>query len=111
MSENRTICFEARAHTMETNPICQSPLICDRIAAIHIDLESYRENIKLLLDVIENNKHIKMTPYAPRVIKYSCIPISERRFHWTLQHLRSQVKLLETELGTLIKFMVNEGAA
>lgn len=89
---------------METNIESKLQKIGDRIAAIQFDLESHRESIRFLLEAIKNNNIIKNTPFAPRVIKYSCIPRSERRFQWTLQYLRTKVKLLETELETLIKY-------
>ncbi|MEO8964506.1 MAG: hypothetical protein ABI370_07535 [Gammaproteobacteria bacterium] len=96
---------------METNSIYNSQDIFKRMAAIHNEIEAHRESIELLYDAIDNNKFVAMTPYAPRMVKYSRIGISERRFQCTLRHLNIQIKLLEKELATLIKYMMNEAAA
>ena len=88
---------------MQTTP-AKSPKIANRIKTINFDLASYRDSIKLILEVIEKNRIIKSTPFAPRIIKYSCIPRSEKRFQETLQRLKVQVKILETELETLNKY-------
>ena len=76
----------------------------NRMALINSDIESHRESIKLLLEAAVNNWNIKKTPHAPRIIKYNAIPRSEARLEWTLQNIRIQIKLLEQELETLIKY-------
>ena len=96
---------------METNSINQSQKIVGRMQIIDAEIEAHQKNIKLLINTINYKNFIEKTPFAPRIIKYSCIPISEKRCLWTLQNLRYQVKILETELETLIKYMMNEGAA
>jgi hypothetical protein len=75
-----------------------------RIVAIRRDLESYYETIRRLQDAVNNNEKIKNSPYAPRVIKYSVIPRSEKRFYYTLQSVRTEIKILEKELEALIQY-------
>ncbi len=93
---------------MESNSFTKLQQIYNRIASLHAELAAHHESIKLLEDAFQNNKYIEKTPFAPRIIKYSRIPRSERRFQWTINNLQFQVKLLEKELETLIKYMVNE---
>jgi hypothetical protein len=74
--------------------------ISARIQAINGDIKSHRKNIKLLHIYARKAKEIKIPPYIPRIVKYSCIPRSEKRFQWTLHNIKKQIELLERELET-----------
>lgn len=82
----------------------RSKEINERIDAIKIEIKFYRKSIKHLTECVLYQRKIDKTPYAPRIIKYSCIPRSERLFQWTLANITVQMKLLEVELNTLIKY-------
>ena len=96
---------------METNLTIKSQEVSERIEAIKIDLKYHRRCIRRLYAYAEGRRKMDMTPYAPRVIKFTCIGRSENRFRWSIQNISSQIALLERELDTLIKYMVNEDAA
>jgi hypothetical protein len=82
----------------------KSPKVYGRIIAIRRELEFYYETIRLLQIAINHNESIQDSPYAPRVVKYSVIPRSEKRFYSTLQNVQTEVKILEKELDTLIQY-------
>jgi hypothetical protein len=76
----------------------------DRINQILTDIKHYRRSMKKLNAFAIGSMKIDDTPFAPRKIKYTCIPRSETRFLFTLQNIRTQVRVLETELEALIKY-------
>jgi hypothetical protein len=78
--------------------------IDERINTIKTDIKHYLKSIRRLKAHAEHHGEINRAPHAPRIIKYSCIPRSEKRFQWTLRNITTQVKLLEIELETLIKY-------
>lgn len=87
--------------TTQSNP---SEKINERIGAIKTDIKHYRKSIKHLKACAAYQWKIDQAPHAPRIIKYSCIPRSEKRFQWTLENITIQMKFLEIELETLIKY-------
>jgi hypothetical protein len=82
----------------------KSQYTLDRINQIVSDIKNYRSSIKKLKAFALGNLKIDTTPYAPRKIKYTCIPRSETRFLFTLQNMRTQARVLEAELEALIKY-------
>lgn len=82
----------------------KSKEISGRIMAIKADIQSHRENIRLLNIYAKETRAIKVSPFVPRIVKYSSLPRSDTQFRWTLQNIRNQVALLERELETLIKY-------
>jgi hypothetical protein len=77
-----------------------------RIEIIQADIKAHKKNIKLLHLYARGYVAPKRDEYAPRVVKYSCIPKSEKRYRWTVQNLSIQIALLEQELETLIEYGV-----
>ena len=96
---------------MEINLLLKSLEVSERIKAIQTDLKYHRRCVRRLYAYAEGRRKIDMTPYAPRVIKFTCIGRSESRFRWSIQNISSQIMLLERELDTLFKYIVNEDAA
>ncbi|MCE3239372.1 MAG: hypothetical protein K0R24_2353 [Gammaproteobacteria bacterium] len=82
----------------------KSPKVQKRINAIKTDIEHYLNSIKRLKAFLKYQQEIDRAPYAPRIIKYNRIPRSEKIFQWTLQNITTQMKFLEVELETLIKY-------
>ena len=89
---------------METNSTNKSEKTSERIKFIETDLKHHRRSIKRLKAYAEGLRQIDRAPFAPRIIKYSCIPRSAKRCEWTLKNITTQVDLLETELETLNKY-------
>jgi len=87
-----------------TNALNKSKKTQDRIDAIKTEIKQYVKSIKGLKESLNYYKKIDRAPHAPRVIKYSRIPRSEKLFQWTLQNITTQMKLLEIELETLINY-------
>jgi hypothetical protein len=82
----------------------KSPEVKKRINAIKTDIEHYLKSIKRLKASLKYHQEIDRAPYAPRIIKYNRIPRSEKLFEWTLENIATQMKFLEVELETLIKY-------
>jgi hypothetical protein len=76
----------------------------ERIETINADIKSHKKNIRLLNSYARGYVVSKRAEYAPRLIKYSCIPKCEKRYRWTLQNITTQISLLEQELATLIEY-------
>ncbi|MCD6040301.1 MAG: hypothetical protein K0S27_1701 [Gammaproteobacteria bacterium] len=76
----------------------------DRIDAVQADIKHYLQSINRLKASSKYHKEINHAPHAPRIIKYSCIPRSEKLLQWTLQNITTQMKFLEIELETLINY-------
>ncbi len=82
----------------------KSAEIQNRIDTITADIKHSLKSIKRLKAFAKYHQNIDRAPHAPRVIKYSSIPKRERCFQWTLQSITTQMKLLEAELKTLVKY-------
>lgn len=87
-----------------TNAIEKSEKVQERINIIKTHMKHHLKSIKRLSESVKYQRKMALSPHAPRVIKYSCIPRSEARFQWTIQNITDQVKLLEVELKTLINY-------
>lgn len=75
-----------------------------RIKDIIIKLELQYGNLKLMVESYKNIQLIKSEPFKPRVIQYTRLPKSEKYYQWAIQHCKSEIKLLEKELETLIQY-------
>jgi hypothetical protein len=95
-----------RVETMKQENQNISQEIYERIEYIKNNIQSHKRNIKLLHYFSRRVIQIKANPYVPRIVKYSCIPRSDKRLIWTLENITNQVILLERELETLIKYGV-----
>jgi hypothetical protein len=76
----------------------------NRIEIISEEIRLHKKNIKLLNLYARGYMVPKRGKYAPRYVKYRCIPKSEKRYLWTLQNISTQISLLEQELATLIEY-------
>jgi hypothetical protein len=78
----------------------------ERIEKIEADIKAHRKNIKSLNRYASGKIAGKKGEPAQRVVKFSCIAHSEKRYHWTLNNLKTQITLLEQELAILIEYGV-----
>ncbi len=81
----------------------KSPETEKRIKSIKTEIRHHTKSIQRLKEHAAFLQQAAYAPHAPRIVKYSCIPRSEKRFQWTIEHITSQVALLEKELETLIQ--------
>jgi len=89
---------------MTENNIDKSQKTQDRIELIKFQLKLHRKSVKRLKACFENRRKNNKAPYAPRVVKYSSLPRSEKVYQFTLQNITSQISLLERELFVLIQY-------
>jgi len=76
----------------------------ERIEIIQAEITAHRDNIDLLNEFSKGRKLVAENPYAPRVVKYNCMPRSEKNYQWSLQNIATQIQLLERELAVLIEY-------
>lgn len=81
----------------------KSPQTQERIKFIKTEIRHHKKSIQRLKAHAALQQQVAYAPHAPRIIKYSYIPRSEKRFQWTIEHIISQVTLLKIELETLIQ--------
>lgn len=76
-----------------------------RITQITESIKAHRKNIKLLKSKSEYHLPIKEgETFAPRVIKFTCIPRCDKRYRYTLRNLSDQINSLKQELTLLIEY-------
>lgn len=83
----------------------KSEKIQQRIDWIKMHLDSHYESVSLLKENAGKFIDYNCTPlFAPRVIKYSRLPKSEKRYQFTMQNITRQINQLEIELSLLIEY-------
>lgn len=85
----------------ETN---KTPKTMMRVDTVKQEIKMHRKNIRLLRRY--ENKYFPKAKgiFAPRAVKYTTLPKSEKRFIWTIQNLTRQMQDLEKELSILIEY-------
>lgn len=75
-----------------------------RIDTVKEEIKMHLRNINLLR-WYENTTYPKAKgTFAPRTVKYTTLPKSEKRFKYTIQNLTRQMQDLEKELSVLIEY-------
>jgi hypothetical protein len=75
-----------------------------RIKERKSDLRNYRQSLNKLETLHQEQIKIEQAPYAPHKIKYSKIPACSARSQWTIQNIKTEIRVLEAELNALINF-------
>lgn len=91
---------------MEINLYNKSQKTRERIEVIQADIAAHRDNIELLNEYAKGRRFAAMNPFAPRIVKYGCIPKSDKNYQMTLRNITTQVLLLERELAVLLEYGV-----
>ncbi len=76
----------------------------NRIKEIKQDLNFYRDSIALLNDFKEGRKTLKGGDFVDRAAFYKRTTEDDKRYHWTMKNIKTQMAFLELELEVLYKY-------